>query len=64
MMNRHKENMLHFFRHRTTNAVTEGLNSMIQLIKASAQGFHGFEKLSNQNPVVLRQAQYSNLIMK
>nr|WP_232319888.1 transposase [Prosthecochloris sp. HL-130-GSB] len=56
--------MLHFFRHRTTNAVTEGLNSMIQLIKASAQGFHGFEKLSNQNPVVLRQAQYSNLIMK
>jgi len=43
LMNRHKENLLNFFRHRTTNAVSEGLNSKIQLIKASARGFHSFE---------------------
>lgn len=40
---RHKKNLLNYFRHRTTNAVSEGLNSKIQLIKASARGFHSFE---------------------
>ncbi|KAA6230499.1 ISL3 family transposase (plasmid) [Chlorobium phaeovibrioides] len=43
MMVRHLEGILNFFRHRTTNAVSEGLNSKIQLIKASARGFHSFE---------------------
>ncbi|NTU47364.1 transposase, partial [Candidatus Roizmanbacteria bacterium] len=40
---RHKKNLLNYFRHRTTNAVSEGLNSKIQLIKASARGFHSFD---------------------
>ena len=43
MMTRHLEGILNFTRHRTTNAVSEGLNSKIQLIKASARGFHSFE---------------------
>lgn len=43
MMARHLEGILNFTRHRTTNAVSEGLNSKIQLIKASARGFHSFE---------------------
>jgi transposase len=40
---RHKKNLLNYFRHRTTNAVSEGLNSKIQLIKASTRGFYSFE---------------------
>ncbi|MDT9547741.1 MAG: transposase [Chlorobium phaeovibrioides] len=43
MMVRHLDGILNFTRHRTTNAVSEGLNSKIQLIKASARGFHSFE---------------------
>jgi len=43
MMARHIEGILNFTRHRTTNAVSEGLNSKIQLIKASARGFHSFK---------------------
>lgn len=43
MMQRHLGNLLNYFKHRTTNAVSEGLNSKIQLIKASARGFHSFE---------------------
>jgi len=43
MMARHIEGILNFTRHRTTNAVSEGLNSKIQLIKASARGLHSFE---------------------
>jgi len=43
MMQRHIENILNYFKHRTTNAVSEGLNSKIQLLKASSRGFHSFE---------------------
>jgi len=43
MMQRHLQNILSYFKHWTTNAVSEGLNSKIQLIKASARGFHSFE---------------------
>nr|WP_278248912.1 ISL3 family transposase [Chlorobium sp. N1] len=43
MMARHLDGILNFTRHRITNAVSEGLNSKIQLIKASARGFHSFE---------------------
>lgn len=43
MMVRHKQNILNYFKHRITNAVSEGLNSTIQLIKASARGFGSFE---------------------
>ena len=39
---RHYANISHFFQHRITNAVAEGLNSKIQLIKAGARGFRNF----------------------
>lgn len=35
-------NLLTFFEHRITNAVTEGLNGKIQQIKAAARGFRSF----------------------
>jgi transposase len=39
---RHYTNISHYFQHRITNAVAEGLNSKIQLIKAGARGFRNF----------------------
>ena len=30
-------------KHKVSNALSEGLNSKIQLLKATAQGFRGFE---------------------
>jgi len=42
MLKRHLENLVTFIRHRITNAVTEGLNSKIQSIKANARGFRSF----------------------
>jgi transposase len=36
-------NLLTYFRHRITNAITEGFNSKIQAIKADARGFRRFE---------------------
>ena len=48
MMVRHRNNILNYFKHRTTNAVSEGLNSKIQLIKSSARGFHSFESYRNR----------------
>jgi transposase len=43
LMERHKENILNYFKHKVSNAVSEGLNSKIQLLKATARGFRGFE---------------------
>jgi transposase len=43
MLKRHLENLVTYIRHRITNAVTEGLNSKIQNIKANARGFRSFE---------------------
>jgi transposase len=42
-LKRHVGNMLTYFRHRISNAASEGLNSKIQLIKADARGFRNFE---------------------
>lgn len=42
MLLRHKDNIFNYFKHRTTNAVSEGLNSKIQLYKAAARGFRSF----------------------
>ena len=39
----HLGNLLTYFQHRITNAVTEGFNSKIQAIKADARGFRRFE---------------------
>jgi transposase len=42
-LKRHLENILTYFKHRITNAVSEGINSKIQNIKANARGFRNFE---------------------
>lgn len=39
----HLVNLLTYFQHRITNALTEGFNSKIQAIKADARGFRRFE---------------------
>ena len=40
---RHLDKILNYFKHRVSNAVSEGINSKIQTLKASARGFHDFE---------------------
>jgi transposase len=42
MLKRHLENTLTYFRHRITNAMSEGFNSRIQSIKSQARGFRVF----------------------
>ena len=41
-LKRHLDNIVSYFRHRITNAVTEGFNSRIQSIKSQAGGFRAF----------------------
>jgi transposase len=48
MIKRHLENILTYLRHPITNAMTEGLNSKIQLIKYNARGFRSFENFRNR----------------
>lgn len=43
MIKDHFENIVTWWKHRITNAVSEGLNSKIQSIKSAARGFHLFE---------------------
>jgi transposase len=43
LLQRHFDHILTYFKHAITNAVSEGLNSKIQIVKASARGFHRFE---------------------
>ena len=43
MLKRHIENLLTYFRHGITNAMSEGFNSRIQSIKSQARGFRAFE---------------------
>lgn len=43
MLKKHRENILTWWEHRITNAVSEGLNSKIQSVKSAARGFHSFE---------------------
>ncbi len=42
MFKRHIENIITYAKHRITNAFAEGINSVIQHIKASARGFRNF----------------------
>ncbi len=42
MLKRHLDNILSYFRHRITNAMSEGFNSRIQSIKSQARGFRAF----------------------
>ena len=39
----HEREILHYFHDRLTNAVCEGINSMIQAAKRKARGFNTFE---------------------
>lgn len=43
MLKRHLPELLSYFRHRITNAASEGFNSRIQSIKSAARGFRAFE---------------------
>ena len=43
MLKRHLENILTFVKYRITNAFAEGINSVIQHIKATARGFRSFK---------------------
>ena len=46
-LKRHKGKILAFFKNRLTNAICEGINSMIQAAKRKARGFHTFEGFSS-----------------
>lgn len=39
----HQQGLFTYFKHRITNATSEGINSKIQIIKAEARGFRNFE---------------------
>jgi transposase len=43
MLKKHFENIVTFIKHRITNAFAEGINSVIQHIKATARGFRNFQ---------------------
>ena len=43
MFKRHLKEILAYIRHRITNATSEGINSKIQHLKASARGFRNFD---------------------
>lgn len=42
----YKDSILAYFRYRTTNAIAEGLNSLIQAAKRRARGYRTFEGYS------------------
>jgi len=44
---RHRPKIINYFKWRLTNAVCEGINSMIQAAKRKARGFHTFEGFSS-----------------
>ena len=43
MLKKRLDNLLSYFRHGITNAMSEGFNSRIQTIKSNARGFRSFE---------------------
>ncbi len=43
MLQRRLPNVLTYFKHRITNAISEGFNSRIQALKANARGFRNFD---------------------
>jgi transposase len=62
-LQRHFDNVLIWFKHDITNAVSEGLNSKIQIVKSSARGFHSFESYRNRILLLLRQTQHDYRLM-
>ena len=53
MLTARLENILTYLKHRITNAVSEGLNSRIQWVKATARGFR-----NQQSPIRLRKCTF------
>lgn len=47
MLKNHLPNLLTYFKHPISNAVSEGLNSKIQTVKANARGYRSFEGFRN-----------------
>ncbi len=47
MIKNHLSNILTYFKHRITNAVAEGMNSKIQIVKANARGYRSFSGFRN-----------------
>ena len=45
-LRRHWDDILAYFDHRCTNAILEGLNSVIQHVKTRARGFRNMEYFS------------------
>ena len=45
-LNRHKVRILNYFTDRLTNAICEGINSMVQAAKRKARGYHTFDGFS------------------
>jgi transposase len=54
---RHKGKILAYFNNRLTNAICEGINSMIQAAKRKARGFHTFEGYSSMIYLVVGKLQ-------
>ena len=64
-LKRHKDRIINYFRNRLTNAICEGINSMIQAAKRKARGYRTFDgfatmiyivagKLDIEDPFALR----------
>ena len=58
-LKRHRDKILAFFKNRLTNAICEGINSMIQAAKRKARGFHTFEGFSSMIFLVAGKLQLS-----
>jgi transposase len=48
-LRRHLPNLLTYFRHRITNAMSEGFNSKIQALKSAARGFRAFDNFRTRS---------------
>ena len=56
---RHKDKIIAYFKSRLTNAICEGINSMIQAAKRKARGYHTFEGYSSMIYLVAGKLQLS-----
>lgn len=57
----HKDKILNFFRNRLTNAICEGINSLVQAAKRKARGYHTFEGFSSMIYLVAGKLELSTL---
>ncbi|MEI6848340.1 MAG: transposase [Chlorobiaceae bacterium] len=65
LMEQHKENIFNYFKHKVSNAVSEGLNSKIQLLKTKdyCSRVSWLRKLPDKNPFLLWKARYENIVV-